>query len=73
MYSEIIRLKLKKEREEADMTQQELADKCGISRGIISKIELGLRQPDVETIGILSEFYNIPTDYFFGLGKKTND
>ena len=73
MYNEIVRLRLKEERRKAGYSQEKLAEMTGIDINIIKKIEAKRREPDIENLGILSEFYNIPTDYFFGLGKKNNN
>lgn len=72
MYNEIIRQKLILARKNASYTQQELADRTGIPYTIIAKIESGHRKPDVNTLGILAEFYNINIDWFYGLGKQQN-
>ena len=38
-YFDIIRLNIKKYREKAKLTQQQLADKCGITMNYLAKIE----------------------------------
>jgi transcriptional regulator with XRE-family HTH domain len=74
MFNEIIRIRLRTERNEAGYTQQQLADLTGIDDSLLAKIEAGTRKPDPETIGKLAVFYGITTDYIFGLGtKKQND
>ena len=44
-------------------TQQELADLLAICRSAYFALETGLKQPDYETLLILSEFYNVNMDY----------
>lgn len=70
MYNEIIRLRLIEERKLAGYTQQQLADMLNIDDSLIAKIEVGKRKIDVETVGKIASFYNITTDYLFGLGPK---
>lgn len=70
MYEEIIIQKLKKERKEAGYTQEYVAEKTGIPRSTIAKIETGKQRPDAETIGKLAEFYCVSTDWLYGIGKK---
>ena len=47
-------------REEANMTQKELAEKTGIAQGDISKLENGSSNPSIRTLQRIAE----------GLGKK---
>lgn len=50
---------LKKRREEAGMTQEQLAEKTGVIRQTISNIECGISSPSVQTaiaIGHVLEF-----------------
>ncbi|MBE8714719.1 helix-turn-helix domain-containing protein [Sphingobacterium hungaricum] len=54
---------LKEARKEANMTQQELAEKIGTKKSYISRIENG--QCDIQ----LSTLYRI---FEFGLGKRVN-
>lgn len=70
MYSEIIRIRLRDERISAGYSQQQLANLTGIDDSKIAKIELGIQKPDVDTVGKLASFYQVSTDYFYGLGKK---
>lgn len=70
MYSDIIRIRLRAERELAGYSQQNVADRTGIDDSIIAKIEIGTRKPDVETVGKLATFYEVSTDYLYGLGPK---
>lgn len=44
-------------------TQQEVANKLSIGRTAYYALETGARQPDYETLLILSEFYNVNMDY----------
>ena len=62
---------LKRARESAKMTQQQVADKVNTSRTNITKYETGLLEPNLETIGQLAELYNVSTDWLFGI-KKSN-
>ena len=53
------------------MTQQEVADNLNTSRSNITKYENGTLEPNIETIGMLAEIYNVSTDWLFGI-IKTN-
>lgn len=51
------------------MTQQELADKTGVSRGNLSNYEKNKFLPASETIIALAEFFNVTTDWLL-TGKE---
>jgi len=48
------------------MTQQELADKIGVSRGTIGMYEIGKRDPDTETLIKIANVFNVTTDQLLG-------
>ena len=50
---------LKSRRKELGMTQQDLADKCGLSRVSISNYESGKSEPTKESLEILSSILNV--------------
>ncbi len=45
------------------ISQEELADKIGVSRQAVSKWESEQSMPDVEKIILMSEFFEVTTDY----------
>ena len=45
------------------ISQEELADKIGVSRQAVSKWESGQATPDVEKVLLLSEFFEVTTDF----------
>jgi len=57
-------------RKKHKMTQQELANKLGVSRGTIGMYEIGQRDPDTETVAEIAEIFNVSTDYLLG---RTDD
>ena len=58
-------------RQASGYTQQELADKLGISRSRIGMYETGAREPDFETLEIIADFFNVDIDYLLGRTDKT--
>lgn len=56
-------------REEAGMTQQELADKLNGAKSTIAMYEKGDRKPSLEVLVKLSEIFNCSIDYIL---YKTN-
>ena len=46
------------------MTQQHVADQCGITRATLSNYEIDRRTPDLKTLRKLAECYGVGLDYF---------
>lgn len=62
---DIVRENLVKLRKEHKWTQMELAERIGYSDKAISRWETGEVTPDIETLNVLSELYDIPMQVFF--------
>ena len=58
---------LKNLRSEAQLGQVELAKKIGVSKGIISLWENGLREPNMSSLISLAQFFKVSIDYLVGL------
>jgi len=58
--------RLKKARENKRLTQQEVADKLGVSNGAISGYERNYRDPDTEMLKKLAMLYDVSVDYLTG-------
>lgn len=58
---------LKSLRMEAGIGQVELARKIGVSKGIISLWENGLREPNMTSLILLAKFFNVTIDFLVGL------
>lgn len=52
------------------LSQDELADLLGVSRGAISMYEINKREPDYETLEKLATFFGVSTDYLLGRTDK---
>lgn len=53
-------------RTESNLTQQELAEKLGVSFSSISMYERGQREPNFETLEAIAEFFNVDMNYLLG-------
>lgn len=62
---------LKRLRTASGYSQQELADKLGISKSSINMYERGERQPNFETLEMIADFFNVDIDYLLGRTDKT--
>ena len=59
-------------RKRKGISQEELADRIGVSRQAVSKWESGQTSPDLEKIVLLSEFFEVTTDYLLkGASSET--
>ncbi len=65
--------KIYKLRKEMDISQEELAEKLGVSRQSISKWESAMSIPDMNRILQLSEFFGVSTDYLLKDEVETYD
>ena len=59
--------RLKYLRLENNIGQVELAKAIGVSKGIISLWENGLREPKLSNLIVLSHFFQVSIDYLAGL------
>ena len=69
MYIETIPQKLKKARLDAGYTQIQTSEITGIPQNNICRYEKGERQPDLETLCKLIDFYEIDANWILGTGK----
>jgi len=61
--------KLKKCRKDRNFTQEEVAEKIGVSGQAVSKWEKGECLPDVYNLKLIGQFYNISIDDLLDLNK----
>lgn len=62
--------KLKTLRKGRKLTQDQIADHFGISRGAVSNYEIGRRKPSITELQAFAEFYGVPLDYFGESSQK---
>lgn len=53
-------------RKRAGLSQQELAEKTGLSRSAIGMYETGKREPVLETLEVFADFYNVDMNTLTG-------
>ena len=59
--------RLKELRLEKELGQEELANNVGLSHGIISLWENGLREPKMSNLILLAQYFDVTIDYLVGL------
>ena len=60
-------IKIKELREEKGLLQKDIAQFLNTSRQNISRWEIGIIEPDLETVVKLSRFFDVSADYLLGL------
>ena len=68
-YENFFKDNLKFLRQEKGIGQVELAKKIGVSKGIISLWENGLREPNMYSLIALANFFEVTIDYLVGIEK----
>lgn len=58
-------------RRQRDLSQAELAQYVGVNKQTISQYERGVRRPDLDTLSILCDFFNVSSDYILGKSNVT--
>ena len=66
---EIFPKRLRQMRERRRISRAIMSELCGLSKSMISKYERGEREPKLETLIVLSDFFDCSIDYLVG---KTN-
>ena len=57
---------LKSLRERNNLSQIELSKKIGLSNVTLSQYEKGVRKPDIQTLALIAQFFNVTTDNLLG-------
>ena len=60
-------------RKEKGITQDELSNKFGISQQTISLYEIEKKEPNVEMLIKMADYFGVTTDYLLGRSDKKND
>ena len=62
-------VKLKKLRQQENLTQQQLADRLGVTKSVISYYELQERYPSPEVLIKLASIFHVSTDYLLDIDR----
>lgn len=63
--------RLQELRKRENMTQEDLAERLDVTRQVISKWERDQSIPNTETVVMLSQIFQVSTDYLLGIENKT--
>lgn len=58
--------RLKQLRQEADLSQAEFAKQIGTSKSSVNMYERGEREPGIETLEAIADYFNVDMDYLLG-------
>lgn len=64
---------IKQLRKSFDLTQEQLAERTGLSRGQIKNLETDRHEPDLENLKVLASFFNTSTDALLNFENKKED
>lgn len=73
MYKENFPKRIRKARNEAGYTQEQVAHELNIPRTNISKFENGKLEPNLEMLGALAQFYNVSINWLLGVTLERNE
>lgn len=59
--------RLRELRQQTGLSQTELANKIGISRGAISYYEQATRTPDIETLYVVASYFEVSVEWMLGI------
>ena len=59
-------IRLRSLRKECGMTQDDLAKELHLTKQAISQYERGVREPQFELLEMISDYFNIDSDYLIG-------
>lgn len=62
----ILAIHVRRLRSEADLTQEQLADRCELSRDMISRIERGTISCSLDTVAKLADVLSVPAAVLLG-------
>lgn len=63
--------KLKQLRLQEGLTQQQLADRLGVTKSVVSYYELQERYPSPDVLIKLAAIFHVTTDYLLGLDRRS--
>lgn len=63
--------KFKELRVSSGLTQQEMANKMKVSQSTITMWENGKRQPDLETLEMIADYFNVDMNFLTGSSSTT--
>ena len=63
--------RLRELRTQNNYSQQDLANRMGVTKQTISQYERGVRKPDMDTLTALCDIFNVSSDYLMGKSDVT--
>lgn len=57
-------------RKRANLSQEQLAHRLSVTKGMVSSYETGMRMPGYAVLGKMARVFNVTTDYLLGLDNS---
>lgn len=73
MNKPIFAQRLSELRNNKGFTQQTASDGIGISRARLNNYEQGIREPDIDTLRSIADYYQVSADYLLGITDSPNE
>ena len=70
MYKNAFAERLQKARKDTGFTQMEVAKELNIPQSTLANYETGNREPSLEILGTLAEFYGVSVDWLLSIAPK---
>ncbi|MFT9495818.1 helix-turn-helix domain-containing protein [Anaerosolibacter sp.] len=64
--------RLRELRQKHDITLDKMADDTGITKATLSRYENGHREPKLDIINTIADYFNVPVDYLLGNTNQIN-
>ncbi|MGE7621738.1 helix-turn-helix domain-containing protein [Viridibacillus sp. NPDC096237] len=64
--------RIKKLREQQNISQKDFAKKLNVSNVVLSRYESDERKPDYETLQLIADYFEVTTDYLLGRSEIKN-
>ena len=69
----VLAVRLKKLRQQNNLTQEQLARKIGVTKSVISAYETEMRMPSYDSLLAISKIFKVSTDYLLGNENNSID
>ena len=65
----IFRQRLQRLREKRQISRKVLSELCGLSSDAIRRYERGEAEPNLKSLVLIADFFEVSTDYLLGIDK----
>ena len=66
-------MRMRELREKAELSQSQMAEILGCSKSVYSRYERSERQPDIDTLCKIADYYKVSLDYLVGRQEESSE